>query len=142
MNTDDSALTVGEIGELGLLERIHRFCPMEIVGDDAALVSIPAEQLLVVTNDVLVDGVHFSDKTTTAEDVGWRAAAASLSDLAAMGAQPRGITVGLGISSDLPVAWIESLYEGLRQCLDRYNSLLLGGDVCRSRVITVSITAL
>ncbi|NET38367.1 MAG: thiamine-phosphate kinase, partial [Cyanothece sp. SIO1E1] len=42
----------------------------------------------------------------------------------------------------LPVAWIESLYEGLRQCLDRYNSLLLGGDVCRSRVITVSITAL
>ena len=91
-----SLLTVGDLGEQGLLERLQRYCPPEIIGDDGAIVPLATNASLVITTDVLVDGVHFSDRTTSPEDGGWRAAAANLSDLAAMGASPLGITVGLG----------------------------------------------
>jgi len=132
---------VGDIGEKGLLERLQRFCPTEIVGDDAAVIATQPGQSLVVTTDVLVDGVHFSDRTTSPEDAGWRAAAANLSDLAAMGASPLGITVGLGLRSDVPVIWVEQLYQGMTECLQQYNTAVVGGDVCRSPVITLAITA-
>jgi thiamine-monophosphate kinase len=142
MSSDVSSLFVRDIGEQGLLERLQRFCPQEIVGDDAAVVSVPElGQSLVVTTDVLVDGVHFSDRTTSPEDVGWRAAAANLSDLAAMGASPVGITVGLSVNGDVAVSWVEQLYQGLTRCLNQYNTPIVGGDVCRSPVITISITA-
>ena len=142
MRGEVSSLLVRDIGEQGLLERLQRFCPRDIVGDDAAVLSSPESgQSLVVTTDVLVDGVHFSDRTTSPEDVGWRAAAANLSDLAAMGASPLGITVGLSVTGDVEVSWVEQLYQGMTQCLQQYNTPIVGGDVCRSPVITVSITA-
>jgi len=133
---------VRDIGEQGLLERLQRFCPVGVVGDDGAVLPGPEEgQSLVVTTDVLVDGVHFSDRTTSPQDVGWRAAAANLSDLAAMGASPIGITVGLSLHGDVAVSWVEELYQGLTDCLQPYNTPLVGGDICRSPVITLSITA-
>jgi len=135
-------MKVRDIGEQGLLARLQRFCPSDVVGDDAAVIPGPElGQLLVVTTDVLVDGVHFSDRTTSPEDTGWRAAAANLSDLAAMGASPLGITVGLSITGDLAVNWVEQLYQGMTQCLQKYNTPIVGGDVCRSPIITISITA-
>lgn len=135
-------MKIRDIGEQGLLTRLQRFCPADVVGDDAAVIPGPQlGQLLVVTTDVLVDKVHFSDRTTSPEDTGWRAAAANLSDLAAMGASPLGITVGLSITGDLAVSWVEQLYQGISQCLHKYNTPLLGGDVCRSPIITISITA-
>ncbi|MBW4649126.1 MAG: thiamine-phosphate kinase [Kastovskya adunca ATA6-11-RM4] len=133
---------VKEIGEQGLLARLQRFCPAEIVGDDAAVISYQEPgQSLVVTTDVLVDGVHFSDRTTSPEDAGWRAAAANLSDLAAMGASPLGITVGLGVTGDTTVSWVEQIYQGLSDCVNHYNTDIVGGDVCRSPVNTLAITA-
>jgi thiamine-monophosphate kinase len=142
MSGKASSLLVRDIGEQGLLKRLQRFCPPDVVGDDAAVLPAPAlGQSLVVTTDVLVDGVHFSDRTTSPEDVGWRAAAANLSDLAAMGASPLGITVGLSVNGDVAVTWVEQLYQGLTQCLEQYNTPIVGGDVCRSPVITLSITA-
>ncbi|MDZ8186502.1 MAG: thiamine-phosphate kinase [Nostoc sp. ChiSLP02] len=132
---------VKDIGEQGLLERLHRFCPAEIIGDDAAVLVTAPEQSLVVTTDVLVDSVHFSELTTSPEDAGWRAAAANLSDLAAMGASPLGIAVGLGLPGDLSVNWVESLYQGMTQCLQQYNTPIVGGDIVRSPVTTVAITA-
>ncbi|MBE9020856.1 thiamine-phosphate kinase, partial [Chroococcidiopsidales cyanobacterium LEGE 13417] len=110
-------MKVKDIGEQGLLERLQRFCPAEIIGDDAAVISSSPEQSLVVTTDMLVDGVHFSDATTSPEDVGWRSTAANLSDLAAMGARPLGITVALGLPGEVPVEWVERLYKGLADCL-------------------------
>jgi thiamine-monophosphate kinase len=142
MSSEVSSLLIRDIGEQGLLERLQRFCPQDIVGDDAAVLSVlELGQSLVVTTDVLVDGVHFSDRTTSPEDVGWRAAAVNLSDLAAMGASPVGITVGLGVNGDVAVSWVEQLYQGLTRCLNQYNTPIVGGDVCRSPVITISITA-
>jgi thiamine-monophosphate kinase len=134
-------MKISDIGEQGLLAILQRFCPSDIVGDDAAVLETRPGQSLVVTTDVLVDGVHFSDGTTSPEDAGWRAAAANLSDLAAMGASPLGITVGLGLRGDVPVSWVERLYQGMTECLQKYNTPIVGGDVVRSPVITLSITA-
>jgi thiamine-monophosphate kinase len=135
-------MKVREIGEQGLLKRLQAYCPAEVVGDDAAILRVQSGRSLVVTSDVLVDGVHFSDQTTHPEDAGWRAAAANLSDLAAMGAKPLGITVGLGLPGDRLVEWVERLYQGLTDCLQTYETVIVGGDVVRSPITTIAITAL
>lgn len=141
MSGELSPLRLQDVGEQGLLQRLYRFCPSGVVGDDAALLPVDGEKSLVVTADMLVDGVHFSDQTTSPVDAGWRAAAANLSDLAAMGAEPLGITVCLGLSRDVLVPWVEQLYQGITACLRQYNTPIVGGDVCRSQVITIAITA-
>jgi thiamine-monophosphate kinase len=141
VNSELSSLQVKDIGEQGLLARLQRFCPQEIIGDDAAVLVTAPGQSLVVTTDVLVDGVHFSNVTTSPEDAGWRAAAANLSDLAAMGAAPVGITVGLGLPGEVSVSWVERLYQGMTECLQKYNTQIVGGDIVRSPVTTLSITA-
>ena len=138
------------LGEQEVLRRLQRFCPPAVIGDDGAAVlwrsPDPTQNTLrdhlVVTTDVLVDGVHFSDRTTPPHSVGWRAAAANLSDLAAMGAIPMGLTVGLALPGTTPWPWVEALYQGLTDCGDRHGAPILGGDLCRSSVATVSITAL
>lgn len=132
---------VKDISEQGLLKVLHRFCPTEVVGDDAAILPIQPNKSLVVTTDTLVDGVHFSDRTTSPKDVGWRSAAANLSDLAAMGAFPTGITIALGLTGDTPVTWVEQLYQGISECLKPYNTPIVGGDIVRSPICTISITA-
>jgi len=141
VNSELSSLQVKDIGEQGLLARLQRFCRQEIIGDDAAVLVTTPGQSLVVTTDVLVDGVHFSNITTSPEDAGWRAAAANLSDLAAMGATPIGITVGLGLPGEVSVNWVERLYQGMTECLQKYNTQIVGGDLVRSPVTTLSITA-
>ncbi|MBD2357245.1 thiamine-phosphate kinase [Tolypothrix sp. FACHB-123] len=140
-NNELSSLRVKDIGEQGLLAKLQRFCPQEIIGDDAAVLVTTPGKSLVVTTDVLVDGVHFSNLTTSPEDAGWRAAAANLSDLAAMGATPLGIAVGLGLPGDTIVDWVERLYQGMTECLQRYNTPIVGGDIVRSPVVSLSITA-
>ncbi len=135
-------LNVKDIGEQGLLKKLQAFCPTDIIGDDGAVLQLENDQRLVVTTDVLVDKVHFSSRTMSAFDVGWRGAAANLSDLAAMGASSLGITVGLSLPGSTPVSWVEELYCGLDSCLCKYQTAIIGGDVTRSEVITVAITAL
>ena len=134
-------LLVKDLGEHGLLKRLQRFCPADVVGDDGAILTIDRDRSLVVTTDVLVDGVHFSDRTTSPFDVGWRATAANLSDLAAMGATPLGITVGLSLPGEKPVAWVEEVYRGIDACLKVASTWVVGGDVCRSSVASLAITA-
>ncbi len=129
---------VRDIGEQGLLERLRVYCAPG-VGDDGAVLDLPPGRQLVVTTDMLVDGVHFSPQTTAAADAGWRGAAANLSDLAAMGATPLGITIALGVPPDLPVAWIESMYQGMGDCLAGVP--ILGGDLVRSPVVSLGVSA-
>ncbi len=134
--------TVADIGELALIERLKPFCAEGSIGDDAALMPTRADHQIVVTTDVLSEDVHFSDRTTPPYAVGWRAAAANLSDLAAMGASPLGITVGLGLPDSTPLSWVEALYQGMADCLKAYGGAIVGGDLCRTKQRTVSITAL
>jgi thiamine-monophosphate kinase len=135
--------TIADLGEKGLLNLLHRFCS-DRVGDDCAVMGATlANQQMVVTTDMFVDGVHFSDRTTSAEDCGWRAAAANLSDLAAMGASPWGLVIALGLPENTQVRWIEGVYCGFSDCLKKYGNgaELVGGDLVQSSVKSLSVTA-
>ncbi|MEG4961715.1 MULTISPECIES: thiamine-phosphate kinase [unclassified Microcoleus] len=134
-------MKVKDIGEQGLLRILQKFCPAEIVGDDCAVMATNPNQSLAITTDMLVDGVHFSDRTTGPYYAGWRAAAANLSDLAAMGATPLAVTVALAVAADTAVEWVEEFYRGMTACLQEYDTPIVGGDVVRSPVVTVAITA-
>ncbi|MFM7324874.1 MAG: AIR synthase related protein, partial [Nodosilinea sp.] len=108
--------TVAALGELGLLARLFPYCPAQVVGDDGAVLDLPTGHRLVVTTDVLVEGVHFSDTTLCPQDLGWRAAAANLSDLAAMGSTSVvGLTVGLVAPGETSWSWVEGVYQGLSE---------------------------
>jgi thiamine-monophosphate kinase len=132
---------LADLGELEVLRRLQPFCAKG-VGDDALLLSLPPEMDVVVTTDILVEDVHFSEQTMPPRAVGWRAAAVNLSDLAAMGAQPLGLTVGAALPAETPWHWLEEVYQGLQACLNTYGGRILGGDLTRSAVKTLGITAL
>jgi thiamine-monophosphate kinase len=133
--------TIKALGEQGLIQLLRQYCS-DAIGDDAAIAGMTTgDRQMVVTTDMLVDGVHFSDRTTSAEDVGWRAAAVNLSDLAAMGAEPWGLVMAVGLPADTTVAWIEGVYRGFRECLQTYGGELMGGDTVRSPIRTLSVTA-
>ncbi|NEO88301.1 MAG: thiamine-phosphate kinase [Spirulina sp. SIO3F2] len=135
-------LTLQDLGEHALLQRLHRFCPPNLIGDDGAVLPLQPGHKLVVTTDVLVENVHFSDQTTSGFDVGWRAAAANLSDLAAMGAEPVGLTVGLSLPPTTPWDWLGTVYQGLIACSQQYQTAIVGGDLTRGPIATLAITAL
>lgn len=99
------------------------------IGDDAALLNVPAGQELVVSTDLLVGGVHFADDAE-AESVGHKALAVNLSDLAAMGATPAWFTLNLSMPS-VDVQWMSGFCRGLYALADRYQVALVGGDTTR-----------
>ena len=126
-----------------MIRRLGAFAPAGQFADDAALLSAGGEGALVVNTDVLVEGLHFSEATTAAADVGWRAAAANLSDLAAMGCtEVVGLTVGLVAPAFTPWAWVEGVYGGLRAALDTYGGVLLGGDCSGGAQRILAVTAI
>ncbi len=132
-----------DLGEWELLRRLSAYAPPGQLEDDAALLNEHSGRQLVVNTDVLVEGVHFTDATIGPRDLGWRAAAANLSDLAAMGCTSvAGITVALVAPGDTAWSWVEGVYEGLREALTRHGGVLLGGDCSSGSQRLLSITAL
>jgi thiamine-monophosphate kinase len=136
------------VGEFGLVDRLTaRFAASTAVapvlgpGDDAAVLAVP-DGRVVATTDLLVDGRHFRRDWSTAEDVGHKAAAQNLADLAAMGAVPTGLLLGLAVPPDTPVAWLEGLADGMRAECDPLGARVLGGDVVRADVLVLAVTAL
>ena len=143
--------TLAELGEFGLIAAVAARLPQGPgvllgPGDDAAVLRVddgpgaPAGRV-VVTTDVLVEGVHFRRDWSSAEDVGVKAAAQNLADLAAMGAAPTALVVGLVAPVDLPVAWALGLADGLREESERAGASVAGGDVVRGEAVVVSVTA-
>jgi thiamine-monophosphate kinase len=142
--------TARDVGEFGLIARVvDRLAggpgtsPSVLVGpgDDAAVVLAP-DGRVVATTDVLVEDVHFRLDWSTAYDIGRKAAAANLADVAAMGATGTSLLVGLAAPPDLPVAWAESLADGLRDEAALVGAVVVGGDTVTSERIVVSVTAL
>jgi len=98
------------------------------IGDDAAVLDIPQDRQIVITTDALIEGVHFRRDWSDPYSIGWKAAAVNLSDVAAMGADPNFTFVSLALPAEETVEWLERLYDGLCDCLNRYGSRLAGGD--------------
>lgn len=135
--------TLADLGEWELIRRLGTFAPPGQFADDAALLPAGESARLVVNTDVLVEGLHFSEATTEAGDVGWRAAAANLSDLAAMGcSEVVGISVGLVAPASTPWSWVEGVYGGLQEALETYGGVILGGDCSGGGQRILAITAI
>jgi thiamine-monophosphate kinase len=111
------------------------------IGDDAAVWQPSRSHRSVITTDALVDGVHFARAWMSLEDIGWRAMAANASDLAAMGARGVLTTVALALPADLGPADVLELYRGLNACAAAYQCPIAGGDLTRSPVLAIAITA-
>jgi thiamine-monophosphate kinase len=110
-------------------------------GDDAALVAAP-DGRVVVSTDLLIERRHFRRDWSSGHDVGRKAAAQNLADVAAMGAVPTSIVVGLGIPADLPVAWLDALTDGFREECAVVGASVVGGDITRSDLVVIGVTAL
>lgn len=138
--------TLADVGEGGLLREIFPLLPagrhtLLGPGDDTAVVSAP-DGRVVATTDVLVEGRDFRRDWSTPQDVGAKAAAQNLADVAAMGAVPTALLVGLVAPPDLPVTWAVGLSEGLAQGCAGTSAGVVGGDLSSGPVVVVSVTAL
>jgi thiamine-monophosphate kinase len=134
-------------GEFELIELFTRALPLTgrgVVlgpGDDAAVLRPAAGEDLVATVDAVVEGVHF-DGRSSAADVGWKALAVNLSDLAAMGARPVAALVALALPRGTPVARVRGVARGLGACARAYDTPVVGGNVTRADVLSLTVTLL
>jgi thiamine-monophosphate kinase len=110
-------------------------------GDDAAMVRAP-DGRVVVSTDLLLEGRHFRRDWSSGYDVGRKAAAQNLADVAAMGAVPTSIVVGLGMPADLPVEWLDALADGFRDECAVVGASVVGGDIARGDLVVIGVTAL
>jgi thiamine-monophosphate kinase len=139
--------TVASVGESGVLARIFPRLPRaahELLGpgDDAAVVSAP-DGRAVITTDMMIHGPDFRLAWSSPHDLGWKAAASNLADIAAMGAVPTALVVALAAPADTEVAFLESFADGLR---DGCTALapgcgVVGGDLSVSSTLTIAVTA-
>ena len=146
MTQDDGHGTLADIGEFGLIERITEdpgpgTGVLVGPGDDTAVVTAP-DGRVVVTCDLLVEGRHFRRDWSTPIDVGRKAAAASLADVAAMGATTTSLVVGFGAPADLPAAWAVACTAAIREEAASVGAVIVGGDVVEAPQIVLSVTAL
>ena len=108
------------------------------IGDDAALLSVPNDQLLVVSTDTLNNGVHFPEDTAP-EDIGYKSLAVNLSDLAAMGATPAWVSLAISLP-DTNIEWLEKFLDGFFELADEHSVQLIGGDTTQGPLsITVTV---
>lgn len=141
-------MTVSDLGEHALLARVLARLPRpgaQILvgpGDDAAVIAPRRHQDLVVTTDAMVEHVHFERAWSAAADIGHKALAVNLSDLAAMGATPRWALLSLGLPADFPVADVEALVDGLAALAQLHGVAVAGGNLTRSPAgLFVDVTA-
>ncbi|WP_344025062.1 thiamine-phosphate kinase [Pseudonocardia kongjuensis] len=142
----EASVSLREVGEFRVIDRVTagRVQPDSTLlgpGDDSAVVATPDGRVVACT-DVLVEGVHFRLDWSSPEQVGRKAAAANLADLAAMGAVPTSLLVGLACPSETPASRIEQLADGLWAEASAVGAGLVGGDLTSGPVIVVSVTAL
>lgn len=122
-------------------EFLHSCGVVTGIGDDAAVVRLTEGRQLVVSCDAMVEDVHFKTVTMRDEDLGYKALAASVSDMAAMGAIPKFALVSLCIPAHVPQERVKAIYDGLYACADAYRVAVVGGDTTASRGgLTLSVT--
>lgn len=139
---------ISSLGEFGLIRRLTDQLPQQQpstlkgVGDDAAVMNFGDNQVLMTT-DMLLEGIHFNLEYVPLKHLGYKAAVVNFSDIYAMNGTPTQITVSLGLSQRFSIEQVEELYSGIRLACERYGVDLVGGDTCASLTgLTISITCL
>lgn len=141
-------MRLADLGEFGLIDRIRARFPQPVppelgIGDDAALLSPSPGMQLVVSTDLLAEGVHFERSFGQLRLLGRKSLAVNLSDLAAMGAKPRWFFLSLAIPAGFPLDEIERFLDGLAEQAAEYGVLLAGGDTCGSKSgLVISVTVM
>jgi thiamine-monophosphate kinase len=145
-NKEDA--TIASLGEFGLIERLTggiNLCQkstLKGVGDDAAVIAAGNDGL-IVTTDMLLEGVHFNLMYMPLKYLGYKSVVVNLSDIFAMNAIPRQITVSIGISAKFNLSMVEELYQGIHLACEKYGVDLVGGDTTSSLTgMVISITAI
>lgn len=138
--------TIGEVGEFGLIDRLTKDLKANThvilgPGDDTAIIAVPDGRTLV-TVDILVEGRHFRRDWSTPVDIGRKAAASSLADIAAMGATATALVVAFAAPADLPTAWAIQCMSGLAEEAALVGASVVGGDISAADSIVISVTAL
>ncbi len=141
-----SGQTVADLGEFAVIAalqpRLKTTAAVEIAaGDDAAVVRLGAERL-VVTTDMLVQDRHFRLDWSSPEDIGHKAAAQNCADLTAMGARPIALTAAIAMPPETPVDWVLGVVDGLVEEASSLGAAVVGGDITRAAAVTISVTAL
>lgn len=130
---------ISSLGEFGLIDRLTENLPkfndstVTAVGDDAAVMDFGADREVLVSTDMLLEGVHFDLTYTPLKHLGYKSAIVNFSDIYAMNGTPRQLVVGLGVSKRFTVEHLEALYAGLRTACEIYGVDLVGGDTTSSR---------
>ena len=124
------------MNEDAIVAKLRRQAPL--IGDDCAIVPAPANQDLLFTTDFSIENVHFTSKSSALE-IGYRAVARSLSDIAAMGGKPLYCLVSLAIAPWTDEHWITSFYRGINRLLRRHQTELAGGDISHARQLVCDV---
>ena len=140
---------IATLGEFGLIRHLTEGIELKNessrygIGDDAAVLSYPADKEVLVTTDLLLEGVHFDLTYVPLKHLGYKAAIVNFSDIYAMNGTPRQITVSLGLSKRFSVEDMEELYAGVRLACEEYGVDIVGGDTSSSYTgLTISITCI
>ncbi|MCK3682636.1 thiamine-phosphate kinase [Maribellus sp. YY47] len=148
MSKETKHTSISTLGEFGLIDRLTKNIQLKNdssvlgVGDDAAVLDYKNKQI-VVTSDLLTEGIHFNLMYVPLKHLGYKSVAVNLSDIYAMNATPKQITISIAISSKFSVEAIDELYEGIYLACEKYGVDLVGGDTTSSLTgLTISITAI
>ncbi len=137
-------MNVRDLGEFGLIARLQAALPAPLgrlivpIGDDAAVWRNDGG-CTIATTDTMVAGVHFLPGAVAWQDVGWKALATNISDIAAMGGTPVFALATLCLPRDTPVAAVDALYAGLRECAETYGVAIAGGDIVSAPVFSITV---
>ena len=145
----DKKTDVNELGEFGLIDRLTKNVDQKVdstefgIGDDAAVITVSDDTSLLVSTDMLIEGVHFNLMYLPLKHLGYKAVAVNVSDICAMNGVAEQITVSIAVSSRFPIEALEELYDGINTACQMYNVDLIGGDTTTSLTgLTISITAI
>lgn len=146
--SEQTRTEIASLGEFGLIERLVKQnitvnpSTFKSIGDDAAVID-NFNKLTVVSTDLLIEGIHFDLMYTPLKHLGYKAIVVNLSDIYAMNAQPKQVTVSIAISNRFSVEAVEEIYEGIYAACRAYNVDLVGGDTTSSpRGLVISVTAI
>lgn len=137
-------MRISQLGEFGLIERIKRRTRTDSsvvkgISDDAAVLKYTKDKYLLFASDMLVEDVHFTLKDATPYQIGHKALACNISDIAAMGGLPRFAVVSVGLPKNLTVRFVDKLYEGILNLARRFNVNIVGGDTNHSQKLVIDI---
>ena len=139
---------ISDLGEFGLIEKISESARTELpstikgIGDDASVHDV-GDKYVLLTTDLLIEGIHFDLAYMPLQHLGYKAIAINVSDIAAMNGSPKQVTVSLALSNRFSTEAVEVFYEGVKAACDEYNVDLVGGDTTASPSgLMISVTAM